>query len=245
MNYYISGNETYLKAADQTLDFYMKYFIDHTYGEVYQTTNQTGTPTTTTKASYWKAGYHSIELGYYVYLYGNLYLHKKPVTLYYDIQQVDSIRELKLYPLAIEDNKLKISDVQLNGQSYTNFSSSTRKLNIPSGIGGIFKVTFENTSSTGGIVSSLDVPTNFALYQNYPNPFNPSTVISYQLAINSHVSIKVYDLLGREIVTLVQEAQHPGTYEIRFDARHLSSGTYFYKLQADNFVVVRKMTIMK
>lgn len=97
----------------------------------------------------------------------------------------------------------------------------------------------------GGIVSSLDVPTNFALYQNYPNPFNPSTVISYQLSINSHVSFKVYDLLGREIVTLVQEAQHPGTYEIRFDARHLSSGTYFYKLQADNFVVVRKMTIMK
>lgn len=55
----------------------------------------------------------------------------------------------------------------------------------------------------------------------------------------------MYDLLGREIVTLVQEAQRPGKYKVRFDAGYLSSGTYFYKLQADNFVVVRKMTIMK
>lgn len=171
MNYYISGNETYLKAADQTLDFYMKYFIDHTYGEVYQTTNQTGTPTTTSKASYWKVGYHSIELGYYVYLYGNLYLHKKPVTLYYDIQQVNSIRELKLYPLAIEDNKLKISDVQLNGQSYTNFSSSTRKLNIPSGIGGIFKVTFENTSSTRRYCFVFRCADEFRLVSELPESF--------------------------------------------------------------------------
>lgn len=74
-------------------------------------------------------------------------------------------------------------------------------------------------------------PSAFALYQNYPNPFNPSTVIVYELLVRSSVSLDVFDALGRRITTLVDEEQQSGTYKIQFNARDLSSGVYFYRLQ--------------
>jgi len=85
----------------------------------------------------------------------------------------------------------------------------------------------------------------FRLYQNYPNPFNPTTKIKYQIPEISFVSIKVYDVLGSEIATLVNEEIPAGNYEVEFDATGLPSGIYFYRLQAGNFVSVRKMVLMK
>jgi mannose/cellobiose epimerase-like protein (N-acyl-D-glucosamine 2-epimerase family) len=247
MNYYISSDERFLQAADETLDFYMKYFVDHTYGEVYQTTNRTGTPTTNSKASYWKAGYHSIELGYYVYLYGNLFLYNAPVTLYYYIQPVDSNRQIILNPLAVEDNKLKIGNVELNGQSYTDFSSTQRELNIPSGTGGIFKVTFEAVP-TGIASDDLEIPENFQLYQNYPNPFNPETKIKFSIpdvGTRHAMSLRIYDILGREVATLVNEEKPAGTYTVNFTAGDLSSGVYFYKIQTGKYSATKKMVLTK
>lgn len=248
MNYYISKNENYLKAADETLDFYLKYFVDHTYGEVYQTTNRTGTPTTYSKASYWKAGYHSIELGYYVYLYGNLYIYNKPVDLYYYIQPADSNREIKLYPLAIEDNKLIISSIQLNSQSYTDFSSEKRKLNIPSGTGGVFKVTFINTGSTD--VANTELPGSFKLHQNYPNPFNPTTTIQYHLNNSGQVKLEIFDVTGRKIKTLINEYKSAGNYKTTWNGisdigNIVSSGVYFYRLQAGNLAETKRMILLK
>ena len=75
------------------------------------------------------------------------------------------------------------------------------------------------------------IPSAFELNQNYPNPFNPSTVISYQLPINSNVRLKVYDILGRDVTILVNKEQEAGTHEIRFDASRLSSGVYFYRIE--------------
>jgi len=89
------------------------------------------------------------------------------------------------------------------------------------------------------------VPTQFALEQNYPNPFNPTTLISYQLPVASTVSLKVYDVLGREVATLVNERQEAGAYNIAFNAKTLSSGIYFYRLQAGNFVATKKMMLVK
>jgi hypothetical protein len=86
---------------------------------------------------------------------------------------------------------------------------------------------------------------DFALLQNYPNPFNPVTKIMYQLPVNCFVSIKIFDLLGQEISLLVNEEKTAGTYELEFDARHLSSGIYFYQLKAGNFNESRKMSVIK
>jgi hypothetical protein len=90
-----------------------------------------------------------------------------------------------------------------------------------------------------------EIPAAFALNQNYPNPFNPSTVIRYNIPKNSLVNISVYDFLGREVETLINEKQSAGTYEITFNASELSSGIYFYKIQADSFSEVKRMVLIK
>ncbi len=89
------------------------------------------------------------------------------------------------------------------------------------------------------------LPKQFALEQNYPNPFNPSTMISYQLPASSNVSLKVFDMLGKEVATLVNGRQEAGAYTMNFNANQLSSGVYFYRLQAGNFVQTRKMMLVK
>jgi hypothetical protein len=88
-------------------------------------------------------------------------------------------------------------------------------------------------------------PKEFVLYQNYPNPFNPNTLISYQLPVTSDVTLKVYDVLGNEIATLVNEEKPAGEYEVEFNASSLSSGMYLYKLQAGTFVQTKKMILTK
>ena len=85
----------------------------------------------------------------------------------------------------------------------------------------------------------------FKLYQNYPNPFNPSTKINYSIKEKSNVELKIFDLLGSEIATLVNEEKSPGNYEVSFDASFLSSGVYLYTIKAGSFVQTRKMLLMK
>jgi hypothetical protein len=85
----------------------------------------------------------------------------------------------------------------------------------------------------------------FVLSQNHPNPFNPSTTINYQIPELSFVTLKVYDVLGNEVGTLVNEEKPIGNYEVEFDAISLTSGIYFYKLQAGSFVETKKMVLMK
>ncbi len=88
-------------------------------------------------------------------------------------------------------------------------------------------------------------PTEFSLNQNYPNPFNPSTSIQYRVPSISNVSLKVYDILGNEVAILVNEEKPAGSYEVEFDAKALTSGIYFYKLQAGSFVETKKMSLLK
>jgi hypothetical protein len=91
------------------------------------------------------------------------------------------------------------------------------------------------------------LPTQFELMQNYPNPFNPSTVISWQIMESSQVTLKVYDMLGREVVTLVDRTMQPGIYSSQFSIHHsqLSSGVYYYTLRAGNFIQTKKMMLIK
>ncbi|MFA5831869.1 MAG: SBBP repeat-containing protein [Bacteroidota bacterium] len=103
---------------------------------------------------------------------------------------------------------------------------------------------YTQTPTSVKIVSSV-IPSKFTLQQNYPNPFNPSTVISYQLPVNSKVTLEIYDVLGREVATLVNEEQSAGWKEVRWNASKVSSGIYFYKIQAGNYVEVKKMLVVK
>lgn len=92
---------------------------------------------------------------------------------------------------------------------------------------------------------SSGTPTQFSLMQNYPNPFNPTTEISYQLSESSFVTLKVYDILGREVATLVNGHQSPGMHNVTFDASRLPTGVYFYRLDAGTHVATRKMLMLK
>lgn len=92
---------------------------------------------------------------------------------------------------------------------------------------------------------SAAIPTKYSLNQNYPNPFNPSTVINYQLPEAGNVSLKVYDVLGNEVATLVNEFKQAGVYNAKFANSTLSSGIYLYRLQAGSFVSVKRMMLIK
>ena len=88
-------------------------------------------------------------------------------------------------------------------------------------------------------------PEMYSLHQNYPNPFNPSTVISFHLPVVSPVRLVVFDLLGREMAVLVNERREAGVHEITLDASRLSSGVYFYRLHAGDFVSTKRMVVLK
>lgn len=90
-----------------------------------------------------------------------------------------------------------------------------------------------------------EIPSQFSLSQNYPNPFNPTTHFEFQIASFGLVKLTIYDILGREIATLVNDQLQPGTYEVAWDASNYPSGVYYYKLKADDFSETKKMILMK
>ncbi len=101
------------------------------------------------------------------------------------------------------------------------------------------------TGQTSDVPNQGELPKVFALNQNYPNPFNPSTSISYELPGRSFVSLKMFDVLGREVATLVSEEKTAGKYSVAWNARDVSSGIYFYRLQAGSFTDTKKLVLMK
>jgi peptidoglycan/xylan/chitin deacetylase (PgdA/CDA1 family) len=113
--------------------------------------------------------------------------------------------------------------------------------------GGIASFTKLNIT---GIEDEQVQPLAFELYQNYPNPFNPLTVIRYQLSVNSYVTLRVYDALGKEIATLVNDYKQAGSYQIEFNVAEvarpeIASGVYFYQLRAGNYTTVKKMILLR
>ncbi len=113
-----------------------------------------------------------------------------------------------------------------------------------------FKARYIEAGGKDSIILSVkktddNIPASFALFQNYPNPFNPSTTIQFHIANRELVSLTVFDILGREVSTLVNEHLAPGVYTIKWNAAQLSSGVYFYRLQAGNFVQTKKLLLQK
>jgi hypothetical protein len=108
---------------------------------------------------------------------------------------------------------------------------------------------FGNTSAVSNIKNN-NIPEVFSLSQNYPNPFNPTTTIRYGLPVVGdrhayHVQIKIYDILGREVKVLVNEIQQAGYYDVKFDGKNLASGVYFYRIEAEEYILAKKMVLVK
>ena len=113
------------------------------------------------------------------------------------------------------------------------------------GAGQYSAVSFFTTGTLLDVKGASTNPKEFALYQNYPNPFNPTTVIGYQLAVNSFVTLRVYDNIGREVRTLANGPKNAGNYSVQFDGSGLASGVYFYRLRAGDFTSVKKLILLK
>ncbi len=114
----------------------------------------------------------------------------------------------------------------------------------------ISDVLYDNNFDTSTVVSveeiqSDNIPDKYFLSQNYPNPFNPSTKISWQVPVGSHQTLKIFDVLGDEVATLIDEYKPAGSYEVEWDASGLPSGIYFYQLKTENYVKTKKMILMK
>ena len=114
---------------------------------------------------------------------------------------------------------------------------------LGNGKGGV--LFYENTEVTSIESITKTIPEELELFQNYPNPFNPNTVINYRLPMTNHVSLRVYDAIGREVATLVDGQKPAGSYSVKFNAENLPSGLYFYTLQSGAFVKTKKLVLLK
>ncbi len=148
-----------------------------------------------------------------------------PYNNYWDASQADS-------PYRIKTGDHFDALIGILYYSYGNYKLDPRNINDFVGFTGVNKV-------------SNDLPSKYELSQNYPNPFNPSTVIKYSIPKAGTVTLKVFNVLGKEVRTLVNNYQSPGSYSVTFEAKGLASGLYFYSLKAGNFVSVKKMMLIK
>jgi hypothetical protein len=108
-----------------------------------------------------------------------------------------------------------------------------------------FTLVKEGTSAPDFAKTGIDIPDELTLGQNYPNPFNPSTTISYGIPQDGIVTIKVYNVMGREVATLVSDWKNAGTYEVSFDASKFSAGVYLFSIDAGGQTIVNRMTLLK
>ncbi|MDH7606138.1 MAG: T9SS type A sorting domain-containing protein, partial [Melioribacter sp.] len=105
--------------------------------------------------------------------------------------------------------------------------------------------TIKVSDTVTGVEEEAGIPNDFMLMQNYPNPFNPVTTIKFALPKESHVKLSVYNILGQEVATLVNGLMNAGYHRVNFDATGLNTGMYIYKIQAEGFVMMKKMMYVK
>ncbi|HTR99748.1 MAG TPA: AGE family epimerase/isomerase [Bacteroidota bacterium] len=245
--YAITGEDRYLRMADETIDFFMAYFVDHTYGEVFSDRTRKGGAIPAwgyDKGNSGKGGYHSIEFGYYAYLYGNMFYTHEPATLHYRFLPAASDRVIPMNPIAWKQGMYRIGGVTLNGAPWTDFSAADRTIHLPAGSGGLLAVTYM-PATTGVAAARAAAPAEFALGQNYPNPFNPSTTIAYTVTGAGRVTLQVFDLLGKLVATLVDGPLGPGHYTAAWNAAGAPSGVYFYRLTAGGHAATRKALLVR
>lgn len=242
-----TGEDRYLQMADSTLDFFMEHFVDHEYGDVYSDrTRDGGQAWGLEKGSNGKAAYHSIETGYYTYLYGNLFVQGRNVTLYYRFDASEMAVDYTLSPLAWRPEAYQLASVTLDGEEYLDYDAEERTLHVPSGVGGVFAVEFAPTGLNGVSEDHLAaVPQSMKLLPAYPNPFNGTTTIRYQLQAPMQVELSVVNSLGREVARLKQGEQTSGVHAVSFTSETLASGTYFVILRSESGLDHLRLVLLK
>lgn len=137
--------------------------------------------------------------------------------------------------------------------AFGNFNNSTiqgmwvlRCIDMVNGNTGVLQGWGMRINNAVGIAkNNNNIPERFMLYQNYPNPFNPTTLIGFDIPKDANVTVRIYDLIGREVQTVVNEFKKAGSYKFNFDASLLSSGSYFYEINAGDFRDTKKMVLIK
>lgn len=142
----------------------------------------------------------------------------------------------------VKNDTITIVAAYIVGQGTSGLNSITVAKNNDASAQNLFDTNF---SSIEGIYDNIISKINYNLYQNYPNPFNPSTALNYSISEQSNVSIKIYDVLGNVIFTLVNENKPKGNYKVEFNADNLSNGIYFYQMKSNEFIQTRKMLLLK
>jgi TQXA domain-containing protein len=166
--------------------------------------------------------------GQYVYPFVNV-----PLTSAYSTKEIE-LSQFKVNGQSVDLSSVSLINFQLSKQYNTamnNFDFSIRNTGI--------------IANSVGVTGNEITVTDYSLSQNYPNPFNPVTTISFSIPKQDFVNLKVFNVLGKEVATLVNDVKSSGIYEVSFDASALSSGVYFYKLETSTFSEVRRMVVMK
>jgi len=147
--------------------------------------------------------------------------------------QGGSVSKYTPYITSATKNCIQEDDITVSGNSFTvNLDPSTI-------------TTFISEYSPVDVGDFLKTPDEFHLFQNYPNPFNPSTTLSWHAPVSSRQTLKIYDILGNEVATIIDEFRPAGTYEVKFEAGKLTSGIYLYQLKAGSFVETKKLMLLK
>jgi Secretion system C-terminal sorting domain len=150
--------------------------------------------------------------------------------------------------LEFEQNQQTIDQIDKNKEAEVTFEFAVN-LTAPANKEDTveFQINSESVDLKKIFILQYTAPKQFALYQNYPNPFNPATTIRYSIPNTGaiHVSLRIYNILGEEVASLIDRKQTAGNYEIKFDAARYASGVYIYRLVAGNFVSIKKMMFIK
>jgi hypothetical protein len=187
--------------------------------------------------------YNNRSISYLVDAYGSLTMPNGQVYQALRIREDEkSTTRTSLNPTIIYKREISYSFVTKEGISIDIDAFDTLQANT--GTINVTKISWD-LIGTSDVEDDGILPSRFLLEQNYPNPFNPSTVISFKVPKNSFVSIKIYNVIGDEIATLVNEQKSPGKYSVNFDGSKFSSGVYFCKMRTDNFIQTNKMILVK
>lgn len=232
VNYYITNDPVYLQMADESIHFFMEHMVDSVNGEIFYQLDPTGTVVKKgVKGDDYKSAYHSIEMGYYAYLYSKLYYLNQPAELYYRFEPAAYEQNISLTPIPMEEGVLKIESVMLDNVQFTAFDAFSRTLNIAPHQGGVFKVTFQASPEMPNFLSSI--PT--AKIRVYPMPATDYVCID---GVSGIFKATLYDLKGN--ILLEQTAD--GADSITMQLERLQSGIYLLVIQlADGTRMTRKL----
>lgn len=241
-NSFTTTTAGFLKAvnfytAKDSVNYTVSVFHNYTDGQL--------TNNLSTRSGYIEnKGLHTVDLSYPIYLAQNtsfyLYLYLSDGGQPFD-------RTSDVPVLLGSESRVIVKSKSYPGQSYLKSGTNWIDFYTIDSTGnfcikGLF---VDDTTTTGTQNTGSEIPENYSLSQNYPNPFNPSTTITFAIPENDFVTLRIYDVLGREVKTLISRVMNAGTHKITFDASKLSSGMYYYKITTNNFTDTKKMILIR